>query len=405
MLSKTDLEGSFLKLVALASEPIEEYLKTTFTNDDVYRTLIPEAIRLSQESVIPSMIRLWLDTDEATIHAAIRKHLKLAKTFVDNVIALSKVLMEEFLDPLLHLLISTQEPDLSRYLVQNEVNLEVRNRNGETPLLALTGLQTTPFSLKEQKYLDLAQAMVLRGSRGSSSRTPLLLAVESGSVGAVCLLLGQLFKAEEGNGSAGCARVVGAMEYVNMRCAPLLRAIVEKSERKVAIATALVEADEKAFQRLSQIRHTDLSSLRTDFYIEALTWSIYCNFSDGFTFILPKIPMAALSSRRNLDGDTIYHVAAAAKSNEYLTLVGQKDFGGETLSSLNAKKPISLDIVIECGSAEKASLLLLHGVKPTEDQLLKAKKKGILIVGGPGSRSRFSNLTKPFYSNVAVKRM
>lgn len=421
MLSKRELEGSLLKLMALCSDPIEEYLKTTFTSGNVYVTHIPKAILSNKESIIPSMIRIWLDADEVAIQAAIRQHPKLAKTFIKNGIALSKVLMEESQDPLLHLVIVERDLDFARYLIENGANFEVRNDNGETPLLALTGLQTTALSQKEQQEcLDLAQALVRQGadihaldqrfrglchkaasagkdrflewalqtlnldpsSRDSYSRTPLLLAVESGLIGTVHLLLRHLLMTKEGDDNTVCARVIDAMEYVNMRSAPLIRAMVTRSERNVAIVTALVEADEKAFRKLSPARQTNLISLRMGFYIEALTWAIDCNFSDGFTFLLPKIPKAALSSRSNLDGDTIYHVAAAAKSNEYLktllqTLASQEDFSGKALNSPNAKKTTPLDIVIECGSVEKISFLLLHGVKPTEAQLLKAKEKGI----------------------------
>jgi ankyrin repeat protein len=329
--------------------------------------------------------------------------------------------MEESEDPLLHRVIVERDLGLARYLIENGANFEIQNGNEETPLLALAGLQATTFGQKEQQAcLDLGQALVLQGadihaldqrlrglchkaasagnekflewalqslklnpsSRDKNSRTPLLLAVESGWVGSVHLLLKHLRAVQEGDDSSGCARVVDAMEYANMRSAPLLRAMVARSERKTVIATTLVEADEKAFQKLSPVRQTDLTNLRTAFYIEALTWAIDCDFSDGFTFLLPKIPIAALSFRSNMDGDTVYHVAATATSNEYLktllqTLANREGPGAKALNSPNAKKETPLDIAIECGSEGKVTLLMLHGVKPTRAQLLKAKGKGI----------------------------
>ena len=98
----------------------------------------------------------------------------------------------------------------------------------------------------------------------------------------------------------------------------LARATVARPEREIAIAVALIESDEKTFQTLSVARQTDLTRLRTTFYTNAITWAIDCDLSDGFTFLLPKIPKAAFSSRTNLDGHTIYQVAAAVKRNEYL---------------------------------------------------------------------------------------
>ena len=206
-------------------------------------------------------------------------------------------------------------------------------------------------------------------------------------------MLKHLRAVQEGDDSSGCARVVDAMEYANMRSAPLLRAMVARSERKTVIATTLVEADERAFQKLSPIRQIDLINLRTAFYIEALTWAIDCDFSDGFTFLLPKIPKAEFSFRSNIDGDTIYHVAATATSNEYLktllqTLASREGPDGKALNSPNAKKETPLDIAIECGSEGKVTLLMLHGVKPTRAQILKAKEKGFEL-----SEELFAELT------------
>lgn len=418
MLRSSELEELLLKLVAMSSDPIKKYLKTTFSSKDIYATHIPKAFSSNRASVIPSMLRIWPDPDETALDAAIQKQPRLVKIFIENGIALSKVLTEDSQDSLLHRAIKERDLDLARYLIEKRANTECRNDIGETPLLVLAGLHTTSF--EPQKCLDLAQALVVQGadihaldqrlrgichkaslagndkflrwalrtlnldpsSRDKNSRTPLLLAVESGYIGIVNILLKHFLGHKEGDDRAGCERVVDAMEYANLRSSPLLRAMVERLERKVVIVTTLVEADEKAFQKLKPTRQTDLGNLRTAFYIEALTWAIDCNFLDGFTFLLPKVPKATLSSRTNLDGDTIYHVAVGATSNEYLktllqTLDSQAHLGGKALNQKNAEKKTPLDIAIKCTSKEKIALLLLHGVKPTNAQLSKAKEKGV----------------------------
>jgi ankyrin repeat protein len=102
MISKSELEGSLLKLVMLSSDPIKEYLRMTFTSGDIYVNHIPEAALSNNESAIPSLMCTWPDADETAIHAAIGKHLKLGRIFIENGITSSKVLMEESEDPLLH---------------------------------------------------------------------------------------------------------------------------------------------------------------------------------------------------------------------------------------------------------------------------------------------------------------
>jgi ankyrin repeat protein len=162
MMSKSELGGSFLKLVMLFSDPINEYLRTIFTSEDIYVTHIPIAILSDQKKAIPSMIRTWPDAEETTIHAAIRKNHMIGRTFIENGIAATKVLMEESEDPLFHHVIVKRDLDFARYLIENKANFEIRNGNDETALLALAGLKDTVFSQKEQQAcLDLGQALVL----------------------------------------------------------------------------------------------------------------------------------------------------------------------------------------------------------------------------------------------------
>ena len=133
-------------------------------------------------------------------------------------------------------------------------------------------------------------------SRDKNSRTPLLLAVENGRTNSVRLLLRQLLSVEEGSNIDPYEQTAGAMEYANMRAAPLLRAMVTRSTRNFFTVTALVEADEQAFRNLSPERQSDLSDLRTSFYLEALIWSIDCDFLSAFTLLLPKIYLQQLLS-------------------------------------------------------------------------------------------------------------
>jgi ankyrin repeat protein len=216
--------------------------------------------------------------------------------------------------------------------------------------------------------------------RDKHSRTPLLLAVESGSLAAVCQLLEHLVLTDKNDKYAGSERVVNAMEYANMRSSPLLRAMVDRVERKITIVTSLVEADEKAFGKLSRDRQTDLVDLRTAFYIEALCWAIECDFSAGFTFLLPKISKSALSSRMTLDRDTVFHSAAGAVENDYLKTLLQtltdRSKRNNIIQVPNAKGKTPLDIAVTRGSLETTELLLRSGAESTPLQMQMVKEMG-----------------------------
>jgi hypothetical protein len=431
MLSKASLNEVFLTLLALPLDAIHEYLKTTFPANDIYLTHISKAISWGTEELLPKMMELWplRDANKTTIHTAVQNNLGLVKMFLESGVPLSQVLMEDSASPLLHLVIqvSSRNLDLVRLLIDKGANVDTKNHHGETPLLALIAMSSTESLLTvgspQPRCLEVAKILVSHGadvhvlderkrglchkaassseedflnwaletlklnpnSRDENSRTPLLLAVENGQIGAVRLLLRHLLPKEDGNGSPDYERVVDAMEYANMRSAPLLRAMVARSTRQLVIVTALVEADELAFRSLNHARQSDLAGLRTAFYLEALTWSSDCDFPTAFTFLLPKISKATLASRTNMDGDGIFHVAAAAQSNEYLKtlllMVSSQEQGeGEALHLTNAQRQIPLDVVIESVSADKYELLLLHRVKPTEAQLSKARAKRIPIV-------------------------
>lgn len=419
MAAKWTLERALRSLVALSSDAINDYLKDIFTSREIYDDILPRMFIAARKEGIPSIIRVWSDPEEDVIQTAIEECPGLAKTFMENGIAPAKILAEGTKNSQLHRAIARWELNLARSLVELGADPEVRNANNETPLLALSSLDTSNLSYQQQQeYLPLMQALVSKGadvhavdgrlrgichraasagnekllkwslqtlnldaiSRDQNSRTPLLLAVESGRTGSVYFLLKHIRVAEEGRD--GCERVIDAMEYANMRSAPLLRAMVERVERKIAIVNALVEADERAFQQLSPARQADLRELRTAFYFEALTWTIDCCFFEGFQYLFTRVPQSAFSIRRNLDGDSIYHVAAASRSDEYLKTLLQvyiswPDSNDNTFSSPNIKNESPLDIVIRDGSEQKLSLLLLHGATLTGAQIAKAKEKGM----------------------------
>jgi ankyrin repeat protein len=451
IVSKHQLEEIVFKLVSLPSEAIPELLKTIFTIGEAYEDLIPRAMRSNEEGLVPIVLQTWPDADESLIHRALgncigssglsfedgKKHRnKLARIFVDNGIPASKIPMEQGKESLLHSTIETQDAELSRFLIEIGANVDFENEEGETPLLALAGLKLpTQHQSAQQVWLDLACLLVSRGAntqaldlrdrglchkaakagndrlldwalhalksqpdlRDKHSRTPLLLAVESGTSAAVRQLLEHLVLTDKIDGYAGSKRVVDAMEYANMRSSPLLRAMIDRVERKITIVTSLVEADEKAFGKLSRDRRIDLVDLRTAFYIEALCWAIECDFSAGFAFLLPKISKLALFSRKNLDGDTVFHSAAGAVENDYLKTLLQTLTDHSERNSIiqvpNAKGKTPLDIAVTRGSLEKTALLLRSGAQPTPLQMQMVEETGNKELGA--LLLRYSSTSEP----------
>ncbi|KAF2682172.1 ankyrin [Lentithecium fluviatile CBS 122367] len=425
MVSKPDLGKELPRLLALSSDPINEILKEIITTEEIYATHLPHIIPSDMESIVPSMLLLWPEANDAAIITGIKKCPKLAKMLIGNGIPSSRILLEESQEPLLHRALRGVSVDLdfARYLVEQGANVNVKDGVGDTPLLALAESSFAALLQKHQQLsFEAAEYLVSQGadihaldprsrglchkaasagnnkilewalrtlnlnpcSRDKNSRTPLLLAVEGGRIGTVQLLIKHLISNEGGDESATHERVIDAMEYANMRSAPLLRAMIDRSERNIVIVTTLVEADEEAFRKLNSHRQSDVSGLRTAFYIEALTWAIDCNFADAFNFLLPKISKAALRSRTNLDGDSVFHAAAAADGNEYLktllqTLISEEDGDGKALYATNIAKEAPMDIVIGRGDGKKFNLLVLHGVVPTLAQISKAKEKGIEV--------------------------
>lgn len=422
-LPKSRLNEVFLSLAALPSDAVREHLRTVFTSSDVYRFHLPSAAHM--ESLISTLINTWPDADVTDVHDAIVGRLWLAKTFIVNGVSPSKVLMDECSESLLHRCLrgSDADFDLAMYLIEKGAEVNKLNTNGESPLLVISGFQTALSDLyRQHAWLKIAQLLVTKGadiyvldkrqrglchraaaegnvqllewalqtlklkpiSRDENSRTPLLLAVENGRIDSVRLLLRQLLSIEKGSNVDPYEQTAEAMEYANMRAAPLLRAMVARSTRNLSIVTALVEADEQAFRNLSRKRQSDLSDLRTSFYLEALTWSIDCGFLSAFTLLLPKIPKTMLASRPNLDGDGIFHVAAAATHNDFLkTLLQTLDNGNlngcKAMRLANPEGKMPIDVVIEGGSAEKFTLMMLHSVKLTEDQIIKARGKSFKV--------------------------
>jgi len=434
MVKKDQLKRILLKLVSLPSEAILEWAKAIFTVDEIYKDIIPMSMHLNEGGLVKNALKIWPDANESLIHQALRnctvstsynfgegkKHChKLARMLVDNGVAVSKIFMEHGKDSLLHGAIKTQDVELAKFLIEQGANIDFENAKGETPLLALACLGPLRQDQNlQQACLDLACLLVASGAntqaldqngrglchkaivagnnrlldyalhalklqpdlRDKHTRTPLLLAVESGSFEAVHQLLKQLASTNEHDDYSGPKQVVDAMEYANMRSSPLLRAMVDREQRQINIVMPLVEADEKAFGKLSHDKQIDLGGLRTSFYMEAICWTIDCNFSAGFSFLLPKVPKLVLFSHMNLDGDSIFHSAARAVENDFLKTLLQRlaDHSDRVnimqLPDTKGKTP--LDITIEADSLEKTAILLISGAKPTLLQIQMVKEKG-----------------------------
>ncbi|KAF2749094.1 ankyrin [Sporormia fimetaria CBS 119925] len=406
---------------------LDETLRSVISTKEVYDKYFQDALVGPlvgrKTDLVQRIIQVWPDPSDEMKHRALRSRPELLKTFLENNLGLPIALLENapgYPEPFLHHLIQKQEFDCIRQLVKCPgISIEIRNARGETPLLALAENPSGPSkSAGTSARLSLADLLLSslgadahardensRGlchkcartgddqflervlkvpdmditSRDKNNRSPLLLAVESGSVRSIELLLKHLQQTESPR--LGCERIIDAMEYANMRSAPLLRSMVARPERNVAIVTALITAEETAFDQLKPSRQDDLLALRTAFYIEALTWSIECDFKDGFSFLLPKIPRAALTSRTSMDGDTIYHVSAAVPSTDYLKTIlqaseGHRDASIKTLMMKNTEKQTPMDIVIKNKFEYKFSMLLHYGVRLADDQREEAEKNG-----------------------------
>lgn len=434
MVRKDQLKRILLELVSLHSEAILERVKATFTVDEAYQDIIPMSMQLNERDLIPIALQIWPDADESLIHQALKSCIvptgyssgegkkhghKLARIFVDNGVPASKIFMEHGKHSLLHSAIEAQDVELARFLIEKGANVDFENEQGETPLLVLAGLGPPKQDQNSQQaWLDLACLLVSRGAntqalsekgrglchqaivagndrlldyaldalklkpdfRDKHARTPLLLAVEYGSLTAVRELLKHLVLTDEYDDYTGPKRVVDAMEYANMRSSPLLRAMVDRVERKINIVMSLVEADEKAFGKLSYEQQIDLVDLRTSFYIEAICWTIDCNFSAGFAFLLPKISKLVLFSRMNLDGESIFHSAARAVEDDYVKTLLQRitdhNDRDNIIQVTDAKGQTPLDITITGGSLEKTAILLRAGAKSTPLQMQMVKEIG-----------------------------
>ncbi|KAN0094142.1 ankyrin [Hyaloscypha variabilis] len=432
MVKKNELKPILLKLISLPSEAILEWVKAIFTVDEAYKDIIPMSIRLNEEGLVPIALQIWPNADDSLIHQALRncilgninsfegkKHCnKLARILLDNGVPTSVIFMEQGKKSLLHNTIESQDVEFARFLIEKGANVDFENERGETPLLVLAGLaQPTQEQNSQQAWLDLACLLVSCGAntqalnqegrglchkavvagsdklleyalhtlklqpdlRDENTRTPLVLAVERGSSGAVRQLLKHLVLTEEPDDCTGPKRVIDAMEYANLRSSPLLRAMVNRVERKINIVTSIVEADEKAFGKLRHGQQIDLVGLRTSFYIEAICWTIDCNFPAGFAFLLPKISKLVLFSSMTFDQDSVFHSAARAVEDDYLKTLLQRLADHRDKENIiqvtDAKGKTPLDITVMNGSFEKTAILLRAGAKPTPLQLQLVKEK------------------------------
>lgn len=425
MLHEVDLMWLFHR-----SKAVLEWMAENITIDQAYSILIPRAMRSNQEQLFPIILRTWPDAPSSFIHKTLcyfpsitfgysETYQKLVKIFLENGVPASKLFAEQREKLLLHSMIEAQDLDFVKFLINNGANVKCVNEQGETPLLILASLrQSKPDDCFPQTQLDLAQLLVSHGAyaqafdrkgrgfchraaaagnkklleyalctlslkasfKDEQSRTPLSLAVESGSWEVVDQILEHFAMVERTKFTGDAERIVDAMEYANLRSSPLLLSIVESEKREHKIMVSLVEADEKAYGKLSRGRQIDLEDLRNSFYYEALCWTIRCNFFDGFTFLLPRIPKPALFSCANFDGDNVFHSAAAVGEANYLkTLIqrlNEQSNMNKIIQTLNTKGKSPLDIAIEVGSHENSAILLRSGAKLTPLQAQMRKEKG-----------------------------
>ncbi|EGY20175.1 hypothetical protein VD0002_g3281 [Verticillium dahliae] len=296
-------------------------------------------------------------------------------------------------------------------LIDKGADLHVRNREGETPLLSLA--RVIPAYASEAyntRYLDLADRMVIQGcdvsmtdlkghnlchkaatqgnakmmdwalkkgvaptSRTVHARTPLALAVETGSADCVRTIL-DFLRTDDSAGattlSTGLGRVVDLMDYGKMRTSPLLRASVDRPERKLSILALLVEADERAFSALDPSLQRDVEGLRASLYTEALCWTIDCRFPHGFELLLPRISTFAALCRRSIDGETVLHGAVRASDDDFLKALlqkvealGEKDKITEVVNLHDTQKRTPLLLAVEARSLEKVAALLRAGAR------------------------------------------
>jgi ankyrin repeat protein len=421
IISKNQVEGLFTKLVSFPLEAVLEWVKRKFTIDEIYGDLIPSMMVSNKESLV-RILQTWPDANESLLHRALMRcensehRNKLAMILVDNGVPASKVFMEQQKKPLLHSVIEARDVNFAKLLIEQGANVDVKNE-GETPLLVLASLdplrqdqssQLACLSLArllvahaanaqalDQKGRSLCHRAAAAGNteflnwalhdlqlqcdlRDHHSRTPLLLAVKHGCLEAVRQLLEHTVSGEEGDDHMRPGRVVSAMEYANMRSSPLLRAMIDRPERKIAIVKFLVEADERAFANLSSDQQSNIADLRNSFHIEVLCWAIDCNFETAFTYLLPKVSKSALFLHMILDGDNVLHSAAGAVGDDYLKTLLQRltdhSDANSILEATNAHGQTPLDIVVSRGSLEKAAILLRSGAKPTSLQMDMVKE-------------------------------
>ncbi|KAG7109779.1 Ankyrin-2 like protein [Verticillium longisporum] len=385
------------QLIATRNDEIIGKMKARIPEETAYKVLIGRGLRTKQ-----------IDVETATSELL---GTMVEKYVADHIRDTDQAAQDGKQSSLLTQALEGRHLRAATELIDRGADLHVRNREGETPLLSLP--RVIPAYASEAyntRYLDLADRMVIQGcdismtdlkghnlchkaatqgnakmmdwalkkgvaptSRTVHARTPLALAVETGSADCVRTIL-DFLRTDDSAGattlSTGLGRVVDLMDYGKMRTSPLLRASVDRPERKLSILALLVEADERAFSALDPSLQRDVEGLRASLYTEALCWTIDCRFPQGFELLLPRISTFAALCRRSIDGETVLHGAVRASDDDFLKALlqkvealGEQDKITEVVNLHDTQKRTPLLLAVEARSLEKVAALLRAGAR------------------------------------------
>ncbi|KAM0531497.1 hypothetical protein ACHAPP_007923 [Verticillium nonalfalfae] len=415
------------QLIATGNDEIIGKVKARISEETAYKVLIGKGLHTKQIEMVSFVLTTWpkpfadlavlaVELCAASMPNQDTATSELLETMVEKYVAdfirdTDQAAQDGKQSSLLTQALEGRHLRAATVLIDRGADLHVRNREGETPLLSLP--RVIPAYASEAhntRYLNLADRMVIQGcdvsmtdlkgqnlchkaatqgnaklmewalkkgvaptSRTIHARTPLALAVETGSADCVRTIL-DFLRTDDSAGattlSTGLGRVVDLMDYGKMRTSPLLRASVDRPERKLSILALLVEADERAFSALDPSLQCDVEGLRASLYTEALCWTIDCRFPQGFELLLPRISTFTALCRRSIDGETVLHGAVRASDDDFLkTLLqkvealGEQEKIAEVVNLHDTQKRTPLLLAVEARSLEKVAALLRAGAR------------------------------------------
>ncbi|KAM0275766.1 hypothetical protein ACHAQH_007427 [Verticillium albo-atrum] len=440
----TQIQGAISELIAADNDAINAKVKEHVPETTAYDALLVKAFMEKQLDTISFILRTWpKPTENLAVHAielclasmpsqepqdAVSLAAMVDKFFTNYIEDTDPAKQDSTKSSLLTHALSRTSLRAANFFIDEGANVHFRNDEGETPLLYLPRI--IPGHANDtynNRFLDVASQLVDRGAdpfatdlkghnlchkaashgnaklmewalqkrvsptlRNAHARTPLVLAVERGSTDCVRVMLDFLM-ADDSTGvttlSTGLGRVVDVMDYGKMRTSPLLRASIDRPERKLAILALLVGVDERAFSALDTGLRSDVAGLRASLYADALCWTIDCSFPEGFEFLLPRVSTFASLSRRSIDGETVLHGATRAKEDDFLKALLQKiealeDQGkiAEVINIQDTQKRTPLVLAVEERSMDKVSALLRAGAKPTQTMIDHTTDPAIVTV-------------------------